>query len=379
MRLCIFTPNFLPALGGTELVTDALAREFVAKGHTTTVLAQGNPVSVQVPYPVVWYPKPMLPRWKPERVGRSLARLHAKEKFDLFLAMYAHPTGYAALKVGQKVGVPTIVVSHGGDLYRSSKDRKRPIVWRRTVYTYQNADGLVMISPYIEQLIREINPDPKLFERVPNGIDIDSIRDQALRPSDFTETRPFALCLGNLGPMKGFDDAIRAMSIAGEQLGELAIVIVGGGKLEQQLRDQAADLGVADRVLFMGERTGNDKRWFLQHCRFGVIPSIEEGFPLVSLEFLAAAKPMVCTTIAAFDEQCEEGVNSFRVLAKDPKALADAIQRMAQSDLDVMGQRSWEKVDNYSWSNVGDRYLGFIEKVLAQTRRTGIADLATAS
>ena len=366
MRICLFTPNFIPAVGGTELVTAELAGQFAAKGHEVVVLAQGRPQTFDVAYPVHWFSKPILPRLFPERVGKHLARLHADRGFEVFVANYAHPTGYAALKVGRRAGVPVVIVSHGGDLYRSSNDRRRRHLWKRTVHAYRHADGLIAISPYVGQLIREINPKPRRIELIPNGIDIDALNEPASRPADFDDERPFILCLGNLGPMKGFDDAIAAYGQAREDLGGPALVIVGLGELEASLRAQVRAAGLDGSVIFAGKRTGDDKRWFLQHCCFGLMPSIEEGHPVVGLEFLAVGKPLVCSTNAAFDGMYDDGVNARRVPAQQPQLLAQAMVDMGRADLASMGAESRRRVGSYAWPTIADRYLGFLERVIGE-------------
>ncbi len=349
------------------MVSDELARQFCGKGHDVVVLAQGDPQVLDLPYPVRWFGKPVLPRVFPERVGKALAALHHAQPFDLFLCNYAHPTGYAALRLGRRIGVPTVIVSHGGDLYRSSDDRNRPHLWKRTVYAYRHADGLIAISPYIELLIREINPQPTRLELIPNGIDVAALGNPATRPADFQLPRPFVLCLGNLGPMKGFDDAVAAYARARGQLDDLAMVIVGSGELEAPLRRQVAAAGLDDDVLFAGKRTGNDKRWFLQNCRFGLAPSIEEGHPIVGLEFLAVGKPVVCSTNAAFDGMYDGAINSLRVPARDREALAGAIAAMSQGDLAAMGIESRRRADHYTWPAITDRYIAFLGRVLSES------------
>ena len=363
MRICIFTPNFPPKVGGTEYVTDALAGEFHRQGQEVVVLAQGSPHDMQRPYRVEWFSKPLFPRVLPERVNGPLRRLHARYKFDVFLVNYAHPTGYAAVRLSEELGVPTIIVSHGGDLYRSSDDRNRPHLWKRTLYAYRHAHGLIAISTYIESLIREINPTPRFLELIPNGIDLSTIVAPGKRPADFTDTRPYALCLGNLGPMKGCADAIAAYGLAHEKLSKIILVIVGSGALEASLKQQVHDLKLNDRVRFLGKRTGDEKRWLLQNARFGVMPSIEEGHPIVGLEFLAVGKPLVCSTNQAFDGMFDDGVNSFRVPAQKPDQLAEALVKMEHADPVAMGAKSLERAPGYDWPIIARRYLAFIEKV----------------
>jgi glycosyltransferase involved in cell wall biosynthesis len=364
MRLCFFTPNFLPAVGGTEVVTDALARQWHALGHEVTVLAPAPEHALDLPYRVAWYRRPTLPRLFPERIGAALRTLHHQLRFDVLVANYGAPTGYAAIKLGQQTRTPAVVISHGGDLYLSSGDRQRPHLWKRTVWAYQHADALVAISPYIETLIRQIHANPRLLVRIPNGIDVAGFDRPAPRPADFADTRPFALCLGNLGPMKGFDDAIAAFAAVRQQMADTVLVVVGSGKLDGPLRQQAGELKLGDRIHFMGQRTGDDKRWFLQNAAFGLMPSIEEGHPVVGLEFLACGRPIVCSTNAAFDGMYDDGVNAYRVPAQDRAALAQAMAKMQRADRVAMGAQSRRRADAYDWPVIARRYLDLFEQLL---------------
>mgnify|MGYP001077708068 CR=1 FL=1 len=366
MRLCLFTPVFLPDVGGAEVALDALARQFQAKGHDVTVLAKGRPRALDVPYTLRWAPQPVMPHWFPERIGRTLRQLHAEKPFDLFFSNYTHPTGYAAIRVAKQVGrrVPVVIGSQGGDLYHSAKHRRQPHIWKRTVAALREADALVAISPHMEALMREIHPGARWIERIPNGVDPAEFAAPSTRPSDFVDPRPFMLCLGNLGPMKGFDNAIRAYARVREQLGDMILVIVGSGPLDNQLRGLVKELGLGGQVLFMGHRGGNDKRWFLQNCRFGLMPSIEEGLALVSLEFMASGKPLIVTTNPSFDGVCEDGENALRLPPRDDEALSRAMVRMQEMDLQAMGAASLRRVDAFAWPRVAERYLDLFERVL---------------
>ena len=104
---------------------------------------------------------------------------------------------------------------------------------------------------------------------------------------------------------------------------------MGRGEREAEWRSLAARHHLTDRVRFLGVRTGADKRWLLQNCRFGVMPSVEEGHPVVGLEYLATGRPVVCTTLGAFDDMFEHEQNAWRVPPRDPDALAHAIAAAA--------------------------------------------------
>ena len=116
--------------------------------------------------------------------------------------------------------------------------------------------------------------------RIPNGVDPAALRAPSTRPADLPfGDAPFLLALGNLTVYKGFDDAIDAIAMQVQQLGDTHLVIVGQGKMQPVLEAKIRQHGLAGRVHLLGQRTGGDKRWLMQHCRFGLMPSIEEGHP----------------------------------------------------------------------------------------------------
>lgn len=357
MRICLFTPNFLPAVGGTETVTAALASQFHDKGHFVAVLALGKARELGLPYKVSWYRKPFISRAFPERIGAALKSLHADHRFDIFVANYGAPTGYAAIMLGRREGVPTVIISHGGDLYQTSRDRKRRHLWKRTLFAYRHANALVAISPYVETLIRQINPNPVCMAHIPNGVDAIELNRPAPRPAAFSDQRPFCMCLGNLGPLKGFDDAIKAFAAVRSELGNLMLMVVGAGKQETALRQQVHASGLDRDIQFMGQRTGADKRWFIQNCMFGLMPSIEEGHPLVALEYLAVGKPLICSTNTSFDGIVDNHINGLRVPPSDPFILGQAMAKIVHLNIADMGKASRRRATRYHWSVIADRYL----------------------
>ena len=83
------------------------------------------------------------------------------------------------------------------------------------------------------------------------------------------------------------------------------------------------ELRVRDNIIFTGFRS--DIKEILSVIDLLVIPSLLEGFPMVTLEAMAMAKPIVATSIDGITEQITDGVNGILVPPKDPSALAKAI------------------------------------------------------
>jgi glycosyltransferase involved in cell wall biosynthesis len=368
MRIGVFLPHAINAVGGAEQATDNLARHLTQRGHRVVVLATGDPAAAEVPYPLHRFKKRFFHRYWPTQIARPLIALHRRERFDAILCAYGEPTGYAAIHAGRKMHVPVVLISHGGDLYRDSVSRRCPRRWARIVYAYRHADALIALSPYMEQLLRELQPRPRLLEEIPNGIDPERVTTPATKPADLCDPRPFCLCLGNFWPAKGFTHAINAFGLVRHQLGDLKMLMVGKGQLEQSLRAQVRSLGLTERVLFLGQRTGNDQRWLLQNCRFGIMPSLEEGHALVGLEYLAAGKPVVCSDLPFFDRGLVHGQNALRVPASDPVAMGRAFMQMHTADLAAMGRASRQQVESFIWPRIVLQYEAFLRKVIRSYR-----------
>lgn len=374
VKVCYFTPVFLPDVGGAEYVTDALARQFTLKNHPTHVLTRGHRADLDLPYPVTWFGKPYFPHFRPERIVKHLRRLHAREKFDVFLVNYGRPTGIAAVNLSRETGVPTVLVSHGGDLYEHAEDRNRPHVFRRTAEAYRRADAVIAISPHVEKLIREVRPEPSPVVCIPNGVDPAAMNEPASRPADLPfGDAPFLLALGNFTEYKGFDDAVDAFALALPRLGDTHLAIVGKGKMETEIKARIAKHNLGRRVHLLGQRTGGDKRWLMQRCRFGLMPSIEEGHPIVGLEFMAVGRPIVCSLNPSFDEMFTDGQNACRAPARDAPALADAMVRLHENDPDAMGAIGRQRVEQFAWSAIADRYLEVMGGAVDAAKRSGTA------
>jgi glycosyltransferase involved in cell wall biosynthesis len=103
-------------------------------------------------------------------------------------------------------------------------------------------------------------------------------------------------------------------------------VLAGDGPLRQELEAQAREQGVADRCVFLGERT--DVPDLLAAADVVVLPSLFEGLPVSVLEAMAAERPVVATAIGGTDEAITGEDTGILVPPRDPAALAAAIRRL---------------------------------------------------
>ena len=127
--------------------------------------------------------------------------------------------------------------------------------------------------------------------------------------------------LARLEVEKGVDVAIRAAAA----IPELDLVVAGDGSCRATLEATAAELGIAERIHFLGYRT--DPAALLANADLFVLPSLVEGFPLSVVEAMAAGVPVVASDIGGTREAVEHERTGLLVRPRDADALAAAIRR----------------------------------------------------
>src|SRR5262249_14595967 len=119
---------------------------------------------------------------------------------------------------------------------------------------------------------------------------------------------------------------IRAFARISERIPDVRLACAGWGPEEQALRALARELGLAERVSFLGVR--DDVPELLRAASVFVLPSAAEGLPNALLEALSVGVPAVATNIPGTDEVVRDEVEALMVPVDDEAALARAIERV---------------------------------------------------
>lgn len=129
---------------------------------------------------------------------------------------------------------------------------------------------------------------------------------------------------GRLANQKGLDYLLHALPMVREKLSTpFKLFLAGTGPLQDELYQLASELNLKDEVEILGFRT--DIGDLLAASDVVVLPSLREGLSIALLEAMAAAKPIVTTTIGSNLEASNNGRAAVLVAPKDSKALADAL------------------------------------------------------
>ena len=168
------------------------------------------------------------------------------------------------------------------------------------------------------------------------------------------ETRSI-LCVARLDEHKGIDVLFRALA----RLGDLPVRLdlVGAGKAEGALREEAERLGLAPRIHWHGYATRDGVRDFLGRAELLVLPSRSENFPLVILEALHAGLAIVATTVGGIPEAVRDGKEALLVPPEDAEALAGALRRVILDDglRRKLAAAAGERAAEFTWDRAAER------------------------
>lgn len=238
----------------------------------------------------------------------------------------------------------------------------------RTVHRYC-VDVIIGVSSQIEAKYKAQGQVSRVA-CIRNGIDLEGKSVQTDRWRTRKELSvDWETCLigtvGRLTPVKGIPYLLDAARILLRQGANVKVLVVGDGSIRQDLLAQAGNLGVGERVVFLGHREDTDV--LLQALDIFVLPSLSEGIPMALLEAMAASRPIVASRVGGIPEIIEDGVEGFLVESMDVNGLAERCRRLIESP-DVarkMGEQGRKRVEReFSATAMADRVVSVYKELL---------------
>jgi len=377
LRVLVFTtvfPNPALPLHGTFVlervrhVAELADVQVIAPVAWHRVLGQRGPLRPVVPLPGVRHPR----FWYPPRVlkplhglflflsaVREVGRLRETFDFDLIDAHFAYPDGFAAVLLGRWFRRPVCITLRGTIFWWS---RRRLLRWLCD-WAICRAERVIAVAENLAARARQGGVPEHRIETIANGVDgarfqlIDRV--SARRSLGLPEQGRLLVSVGHLSPRKGFHRVIRSLPRVVEACPDAHLAIVGGRGAETdnstELRTLARDLGLTDRVLFVGAQPSDRVALWMGAADAFVLASDFEGCPNVVLEAMACGRPVVATKVG----DVERMVPAFAgVLFDDPEnatALADCMIAVLRGDWDPRQIR--DHVSARSWNDVARRVV----------------------
>jgi len=165
--------------------------------------------------------------------------------------------------------------------------------------------------------------DKRKIVTIPYGLDFDEVP-RWLNPGEGRFGSPQIIVVARLVPVKQHELLLDCLPELAESFPDLKVIMIGDGILKDKLTAQAAQLGVAAHVEWLGfQRNVHD---YIRDSDILVLPSATEGFGLVVLEAWSNRTPVVAFNVPALNEIIEDKRNGLLVPPFDKTALADSLK-----------------------------------------------------
>src|SRR5690606_21175725 len=224
------------------------------------------------------------------------------------------------------------------------------------------ADRVITCSSYMREHVSDIyGIDEDSVTVIPNGIDppepvpVDELAAQRARFAEPHEK--LVLLVGRLVYEKGFQLALEALPTLIERVGNVRFVVAGSGTHEEELKAQAAELGLMKYGRFLGWIGDDVLHSLYRIADLTVVPSIYEPFGLVALEAMASGCPCIVADTGGLREVVPHEEAGLRFRSRDPEALAEMALRVLCDD--ELGRRlvaeAYEHVRRFDWADVAEQ------------------------
>jgi glycosyltransferase involved in cell wall biosynthesis len=234
---------------------------------------------------------------------------------------------------------------------------------------YAEADAVVAISESVREVLLQGGVPSERIEVIPSGIDFTPFTEN--REQDFLR-REFGFAaddflvgiVAHLEDSKGHKTLLDAARFLKSRSSKIKIVIIGTGKLEIELAEQARGLGVNDLVFFLGFR--DDVPRLLASLDLFVLTSNAEGLGTSIMDAMASRLPVVATWVGGIPEVVVDRVTGLLIPPRRPEDLAEAIFKL-YSDRALarrLGERGFEVVrEKFSAEAMAARIVDLYERI----------------
>jgi D-inositol-3-phosphate glycosyltransferase len=310
----------------------------------------------------------------------SLVRFASEQglTYDLLHSHYWF-SGWVALRLQERWDLPHVTMFHTlGEVKNRARvtEHEAPLRIQVEHRLARQADRIVCASQHEKHLlVRLYDADPERIAVVPCGVDLDLFRPQdkeaARRALGYYDER-IILFVGRIEPLKGIDILINAAAQLGEE-SDFHVLIVGGDRRSRQqvsrLQELASDLGIGERVWFLGAVDHEQLPLYYNAADVCVVPSYYESFGLVALEAMACGTPVVASRVGGLTGTVRDGETGYLISWRCPEPFAERLELLLGNEAlrRRFGEAAREVVERYRWANVAEAVVGLYQELLGDT------------
>src|SRR2546430_1641206 len=270
--------------------------------------------------------------------------------------------------------LPWAAVAHGSEFGMSKGALGTVNRW-----AFQRATAIIAVSRFTRGVVQEAGIRPRRMEIIPNAADgtrftiLPESERQAFRQKAGFNGFPLLLTVGHVSERKGQEVVIRALPHILRKLPDTHYAMIGLPTLKERLTQLAKQLGVRDRVLFLGPVTNNDMvRW--HNCADVFVMTSRttqdgdcEGFGIAVVEAALCGKPAVVSAQSGLIEAIQDGVTGIAVPEGDANATAEAVISLLtnRERRRAMGEAAYTRaLREQTWETCARRYDALLRDIV---------------
>ncbi len=390
--------------GGQNVYVGEVSRNLARLGHTVDIFTRrDSPDTSEI---VEWMPGvrvvnllagPLEPRPKDElwpfmpEFRDSLLRFMERDetRYDLIHGNF-WMAGWVAAELRRRFAIPIVQIFHAMGKTKRRHQKKVDTSPGDRINTeldvIREVDRIIAQCPNERsELVDDYGTDPAKIVVIPSAVNTRIFkpvaRDEARKRIGLETEGKIIVYIGRMLPRKDIRNIVRALAALRqhESMKDTpTLLIVGGESVEPdpvatpeigELQKLAAELGVADRLRFIGKRQPEVLRDYYSAADVAVTTPWYEPFGLTPLEAMACGRPVIGSAVGGITYTVKDGETGFLVPPRDPEALvARLLQLLCQSELCAqMGLAGRKRVEReFTWSIVAMRTGALYETLLAE-------------
>ncbi len=391
MKILMLTWEYPPRIvGGIARVVHDLSKRLIKDGHEVTVITYKdgenvpeyeNDKGVNV-YRVDNYmihPNNFID-WIMQlnfnMISKAIEIINKEGGFDV---IHAHDwlVTYAAKSLKNAYDIPIVATIHATEAGRNSgihDDTQRYINDTEWLLTYEATEVIVNSNFMKNDLQRLFGLPYDKINVIPNGINLTNFtgidRDYDFRRQYAMDNEKIILYVGRLVYEKGVQHLIAAMPKVLSNYNDAKLIIAGRGGMIDELKAEAASLGLTDKIYFTGYLDSKKVQKMYKCADIAVFPSTYEPFGIVALEAMLAGVPTVVSDVGGLNEIVNHGVDGMKAYAGNPNSIADSITALLydhQLATNVAKKAKQKVKEQFNWEKIAQDTHFTYEKAICQT------------
>lgn len=365
-----------PTYGGSGVVATELGMALAEEGHMVHFITSHQPVKLNflnknLHFHEVFVENYPLFHYQPYNLALSSKLVESVQKYDIEVlhVHYAIPHAYAAYMAKQMlkekgIHIPIVTTLHGTDITLVGS---HPVYKPAVEFSINHSDVVTTVSESLKSdtlRLFDIKKDIEViynfidFEKQANWSEGDCIRESLADPHERIVTH-----VSNLRPVKRVLDVIRVFEKVQQKV-PAKLILVGEGPDKEKADLLAKELGVKDKILFLGK--SDEIRRIMCFSDLFLLPSETESFGLAALEAMAGRTPVISTNQGGLPEVNIQGVTGFLSDVGDVEDMAKNAIYILEDDkrLKEFKENAFEAAHRFSIEKILPKYEAMYNRVI---------------